>query len=48
LEYLDRSLHTEEDVQRYLGLPVLAIIPVADSEKRVKPKREEKEDVTPV
>jgi succinoglycan biosynthesis transport protein ExoP len=48
LEYLDRSLHTEEDVQRYLGLPVLAIIPIADSEKRVKPKREEKEDVTPV
>jgi len=34
-EYLDRSLRTEEDVQRYLGLPALSIIPVAD---RMKPK----------
>jgi len=29
-EYLDRSLRTEEDVSRYLDLPVLSIIPVAD------------------
>lgn len=29
-EYLDRSLRTEEDVQRYLGLPVLSVIPLAD------------------
>jgi succinoglycan biosynthesis transport protein ExoP len=29
-EYLDRSLRTEEDVRRYLDLPVLAVIPVAD------------------
>lgn len=28
-EYVDRSLHTEEDVQRYLGLPVLSAIPLA-------------------
>ena len=27
LEYLDRSLHTEEDVQRHLGQPVLAVVP---------------------
>lgn len=30
-EYLDRSLHTEEDVQRYLGLPVLSVIPKAEN-----------------
>lgn len=28
-EYLDQSLRTEEDVQRYLGLPVLSIVPLA-------------------
>jgi len=33
-EYLDRSLRTEEDVQRYLDLPVLSVIPIADSAKR--------------
>ena len=27
LEYLDRSLRTEEDVQRHLGQPVLAVVP---------------------
>lgn len=27
-EYLDRTLHTEEDVEKYLGLPVLSVIPV--------------------
>jgi succinoglycan biosynthesis transport protein ExoP len=32
-EYLDRSLHTEEDIERYLGLPVLSVIPVADLKK---------------
>ena len=30
LEYLDQSVRTEEDVQEYLNLPVLASIPVAD------------------
>ncbi len=29
LEYLDQTLHTEEDVQQYLGLPVLTVVPVA-------------------
>jgi succinoglycan biosynthesis transport protein ExoP len=29
-EYLDRSIHTEEDVHRYIGLPVLSVIPMAD------------------
>lgn len=33
-EYMDRSLRTEEDVQRHLDLPVLSVIPVADSAKR--------------
>lgn len=29
-EYLDQSLRTEEDVRRYLDLPVLSVIPVAE------------------
>jgi capsular polysaccharide biosynthesis protein len=33
-EYLDRSLHTEEDVRRYLDLPVLSVIPLADEVKK--------------
>jgi len=33
LEYMDRSLRTEEDVARYLDLPVLSVIPVADPEE---------------
>jgi succinoglycan biosynthesis transport protein ExoP len=32
-EYLDRSLRTEEDVRKYLGLPVLSVIPIAEKEK---------------
>ena len=32
-EYLERSLRTEEDVQKYLGLPVLGVIPVVDKSK---------------
>jgi succinoglycan biosynthesis transport protein ExoP len=34
LEYKDRSLHTEDDVRKHMGLPVLAIIPVAEKSKR--------------
>ena len=30
-EYLDRSLRTEEDVQRYIKLPVLSVIPKTDT-----------------
>lgn len=30
LEYMDRSLYTEEDVQKYLELPVLSVIPEAE------------------
>jgi uncharacterized protein involved in exopolysaccharide biosynthesis len=29
-EFLDRSLHTEEDVQRWLDLPVLAVVPFSE------------------
>lgn len=29
-EYLDRSVRTEEDVQIYLGVPVLSVIPIAN------------------
>lgn len=29
-EYLDRSLRTEEDIQKYLGIPVLSVVPMAD------------------
>ena len=32
-EYLDRSIRTEEDVQRYFGLPVLAVIPATEGKK---------------
>jgi uncharacterized protein involved in exopolysaccharide biosynthesis len=34
LEYLDQSIRTEEDVENYLGLPVLSIIPEADRSDR--------------
>jgi polysaccharide biosynthesis transport protein len=33
LEYMDRSLRTEEDVQRYMDLPVLSVVPEADKGK---------------
>lgn len=33
-EYVDRSLRTEEDVRRYLGVPVLTVVPVAEKEKK--------------
>lgn len=33
LDYMDRSIHTEEDVQRYIELPVLSVIPEADKTK---------------
>ncbi len=33
LEYLDRTLHTEEDVQHYLHLPILSVIPFARKAK---------------
>ncbi|MFC1867604.1 GumC family protein [Thermodesulfobacteriota bacterium] len=32
-EYMDRTIRTEEDARRYLDLPVLSIIPVADIKK---------------
>lgn len=32
-EYLDRSLRTEEDVHRHIGLPVLSVIPKAVNKK---------------
>ena len=37
LEYLDQTLRTEDDVEKYLGLPVISVIPVAD-EKRAAPE----------
>jgi len=33
LEYMDRTLRTEEDVQRYLDLAVLSVVPEADKAK---------------
>lgn len=30
MEYMDRSIRTEEDIQKYLGLPVLSVIPEAE------------------
>jgi uncharacterized protein involved in exopolysaccharide biosynthesis len=38
LEYVDQSVRTEEDVQRYLGLPVLSVVPKTEQEKH-KPRR---------
>lgn len=35
-EYMDRSLRTEEDVERYLGLPVLSVIPLAQDQGKKK------------
>lgn len=32
-EYMDRSLRNEEDVRRYLDLPVLSVVPIADMKK---------------
>ena len=40
-EYLDRSLRTEEDVRRHLGLPVLAVIPEVEN-KKANNKQEKK------
>lgn len=37
LEYMDRSLRTEEDVQRYLGLPVLSVVPLASQDESRQP-----------
>ena len=34
LEYLDQTVRTEEDVTTILGVPVLAVIPVADTSDR--------------
>lgn len=34
LEYLDQTVRTEEDVQNYLGLAVLSVIPVADKAEK--------------
>ncbi len=33
-EYVDRSMRTEEDIRRYLDLPVLSVVPVADEVKK--------------
>lgn len=33
-EYVDRSIRTEEDVRRYLDLPVLSVIPVAEKDRK--------------
>jgi len=37
LEYLDKSLRTEEDIQRHLDLPVLGVIPEAEKRKYSQP-----------
>jgi len=35
-EYLDQSMHSEEDIQKYLNVPVLTVIPIADTAERTK------------
>ncbi len=37
LEYLDKTLRTEEDIQRHLDLPVLGVIPEAEKRKSKQP-----------
>jgi uncharacterized protein involved in exopolysaccharide biosynthesis/Mrp family chromosome partitioning ATPase len=37
-EYLDKTLRTEEDIQRYLDLPVLAVVPEAEKGNYQPPK----------
>jgi capsular polysaccharide biosynthesis protein len=32
-EYMDRSLRSEEDIEKFLGLPVLSVIPVGEQAK---------------
>ena len=44
LEYMDRSLRTEEDVQRYMDLPVLSVVPEADKAKRTEVGNQRTED----
>lgn len=34
LEYLDQTVRTEEDVQNFLDLPVLSVIPIADKSEK--------------
>jgi uncharacterized protein involved in exopolysaccharide biosynthesis len=41
-EYLDRSLRTEEDVQRYIGLPVLSVVPKTKAKNLKDLKKERK------
>ncbi|MCP4112902.1 MAG: polysaccharide biosynthesis tyrosine autokinase [Desulfobacteraceae bacterium] len=36
MEYMDQTLRTEQDVQKYIGLPVLSVIPVL-KKTRLKP-----------
>lgn len=35
-EYMDQTIRTEEDVEKYIGLNVLSIVPVADNESKGK------------
>jgi succinoglycan biosynthesis transport protein ExoP len=41
LEYIDVSIRTEEDVQKYLDLPVLSIIPLTDFSEKNQTKTEQ-------
>jgi len=38
-EYMDQSFHTEDDIRRYTGLPVLAVIPLAGKEAREESRK---------
>jgi len=39
LEYMDQTIRTEEDVQKYLDLPVLSVVPIADTSVEYGPKK---------
>ena len=34
MEYLDQTIRTDDDVRNYLGLPVLSVVPAADSAEK--------------
>jgi sulfate adenylyltransferase subunit 1 (EFTu-like GTPase family) len=34
MEYLDQTIRTEDDVQKYYDLPVLTVVPIADQAGR--------------
>jgi len=47
-EYLDKTLRTEEDIQKYLELPVLTVVPEAGKSNHLPPKKAVSTDAPPM